>query len=240
MWETLTQTPGQTRAGMTDTPTSEPPLARPSAPSVERAVARPKGRRPKRSDVLDAAVEEILEKGYAGATLAAIAVRADVSTATVFKHFRTKADIFGAIMRRVWGNEEDSLPPEPEPGDPFAGLLAIGRDYAATITDPSIRALFRVVIAEVPRFPELGQELYLKGKRPYLDRLEHYLAAECAAGTLAIPEIEMAARQFLGMINDVLFWPHMLVMDLAETAEDHERVILAAAEMFVSARRVGK
>ncbi|MCA3263246.1 MAG: TetR/AcrR family transcriptional regulator [Telmatospirillum sp.] len=194
-----------------------------------------RGRRPKRSEVLDAAVEEILEKGYAAATLAMIAERANVSTATVFKHFRTKAEIFGAIMRRVWGNEEESLPPELEPGNPRAGLTAIGHDYAATVTDPKIRALFRVMIAEVPRFPELGQELYEKGKRPYLDRLRTYLEAEVAAGTLAIADLDLAVRQFLGMINDVIFWPHMLVVDLAETTADIDRVVDGAVETMIRA-----
>jgi TetR/AcrR family transcriptional regulator, regulator of autoinduction and epiphytic fitness len=194
-----------------------------------------RGRRPKRGEVLDAAVFEILEKGYAGATLASIAERAEVSTATVFKHFRTKADIFGAIMRRVFGNEEDSLPPDPDPGDPRAGLLAIGRDYAATIADANIRALFRVMIAEVPRFPELGVELYEKGKRPYLDRLERYLAAEVEVGTLVIANVPLAGRQFLGMINDVVFWPHMLVVDLAETEAEIDGVVVAAVDTLVAA-----
>lgn len=198
-------------------------------------VVRRPGRRPKRSDVLDAAVEEILEKGYAAATLASIAERAQVSTATVFKHFRTKADIFGAIMSRVWGNEDDSLPPEPDIGDPRAGLRAIGDDYAQTITDPKIRALFRVMIAEVPRFPELGLELYEKGKKPYLDRLHSYIEAEVAAGTLSVPDVGLAVRQFLGMINDVIFWPHMLVLNLDESEEDIDRVVSGAVETVLRA-----
>lgn len=209
-----------------------------SADASPSAGSRRSGRRPKRSDVLDAAVEEILEKGYAVATLASIADRAQVSTATVFKHFRTKADIFGEIMRRVWGNEEDSLPPLPDPGDPRAGLLAIGHDYADTITDQKIKALFRVMIAEVPRFPELGQELYEKGKKPYLDRLHAYLEAEIAAGTLAIPDVGLAVRQFLGMINDVVFWPHMLVVGLHETQQEIDRVVEGAVETMLNAFRV--
>lgn len=193
------------------------------------------GRRPKRSEVLDAAVEEILEKGYAGATLASIAERAQVSTATVFKHFRTKADIFGAIMRRSFGNEEDALPAVPDPGDPRAGLTAIGHDYADMITDLKIRALFRVMIAEVPRFPELGQELYEKGKKPYLDRLHAYLEAEATSGHLAIADIPLAARQFLGMINDVILWPHMLIVGLQESPADIDRVIEGAVETMLRA-----
>jgi AcrR family transcriptional regulator len=181
--------------------------------------------------VLDAAVAEFLAHGYEHTTLAAIAARAGVSTATVFKHFHAKADIFGAVMARVFGNDAFHEVPKPKAGDPRAGLLAIGRDYAATLARPDTRALFRVMIAEVPRFPELGRELYEKGKRPYLDRLHAYLRAEAGAGTLRIADVPMAARQFLGMINDVTFWPHMLVVDLDEA--DSETVVTAAVETFL-------
>lgn len=198
-------------------------------------IARRSKSRAKRDDVLDAAVEEILEKGYATATLASIAERAQVSTATVFKHFRTKGDLFGAIMRRIWGNEVDSLAPAPIPGDARSGLTDIGYYYARTITDPRIRALFRVMIAEVPRFPELGHELYERGKKPFLDRLHSYLESEVAAGTLSIPDVGLAVRQFLGMINDIIFWPHMLVVNLKEEQSDIDRVIEGAVDTMLRA-----
>ncbi len=209
-----------------------PPSPRRPTPPAEAPSAARRGRPPKRDAVLDAAVAEFLAHGYEHATLAAIAARAGASTATVFKHFNAKADIFGAVMARVFGN--DAPPhevPRPPAGDPRAGLLAIGRDYAATLARGETRALFRVMIAEVPRFPELGRELYEKGKRPYLDRLHAYLWAEAAAGTLRIAEVPMAARQFLGMINDVTFWPHMLVADLEEA--DAGAVVAAAVETFL-------
>ena len=199
------------------------------------ADSKRRGRRPKRSDALNAAVLEFLEKGYASTTLASIAERAQVSTATVFRHFPTKADIFGAIMGEVFGNDPNALPPCPESGDPRAGLLEIGRDYAAVLSDPQIRALFRVVIAEVPRFPELGHELYEKGKAPYLERLADYLAEEQKLGTLSAPDIDVAVRQFLGMINDVIFWPHMLVVDLEESEDQAERVVEAAVDTILRA-----
>lgn len=199
-----------------------------------------RGRRPKRRDVLDAGTEEFLEKGYAGTTLAMIADRAQVSTATVFKHFPTKADIFGAIMGEVFGNDADALPPMPDVGDPRAGLSAIGADYAALLSEPKVRALFRVIIAEVPRFPELGRELYEKGKLPYLTRLKDYISGEQGAGTMSVPDLNLVARQFLGMINDLVFWPHMLVIGLAEPDDHAEAVVAGAVETIIRAYGVPK
>jgi TetR/AcrR family transcriptional regulator, regulator of autoinduction and epiphytic fitness len=196
---------------------------------------RQRGRPPKRDAVLDAAVQAFLQGGYSGTSLEQIAREAQVSTATVFKHYRTKADIFGAIMSRVFGNDDPATWPPVDGSDPVAGLVQIGSHYAATLRDPRIRALFRVMIAEVPRFPELGQQLYERGKAPYLERVEAYLRAAVKARLLQIPDVKLATRQFLGMINDVVFWPHMLVMNLPDSDAEAVRVVRSAARTLCSA-----
>jgi TetR/AcrR family transcriptional regulator, regulator of autoinduction and epiphytic fitness len=214
--------------------------AQPTEPTEPTPAATParRGRPAKGEAVLDAAVRAFLQSGYAGTTLETIAREAGVSTATVFKHYRTKADIFGAIMSQVFGNQDPASWPPVQARDPESGLIKIGRQYATTLRDPRIRALFRVMIAEVPRFPELGEQLYQRGKAPYLQRVEDYLVREVAAGALQVPDVKLATRQFLGMINDVVFWPHMLVMNLPDTQAETERVIAQAAKVLCRAYRV--
>jgi TetR/AcrR family transcriptional regulator, regulator of autoinduction and epiphytic fitness len=200
--------------------------------------------REKRGAILDAAVTLFIEAGYDGTTLEQVARRADVSTGTLFKYFPTKAVLFGAIMARVWEVETqdatasqpesaDETPTAPEPALP-ALLRLIGLDYARLLRAPHVEGLFRVVIAEVGRFPELGRELYERGKKPYLDRLHAALEREAAAGRATIPDIPLAARQFLGMINDVIFWPRFLVNDLVVTDRDVDHVVAEATQTFLA------
>lgn len=197
----------------------------------------------KRADILDAATRAFLKDGYDRTTLEQIAKGADVSTGTLFKHFPTKAALFGAIMARVWDNEP-TLEPKPAPkrepvgpapGDPRRCLAWIGADYARLLRAPSTVPLFRVVIAEAPRFPELGRELYERGKAPYLARLRVYLEAEIAAGALAIEpdQIATAEREFLGMINDQIFWPRLLIVDMEVSDADVEKAVASAVETFL-------
>ncbi|MDX2234407.1 MAG: TetR/AcrR family transcriptional regulator [Hyphomonadaceae bacterium] len=217
-------------------------------PGAERggglAAYRERIGREKRGAILDAAVELFIEAGYDGATLEQVARRADVSTGTLFKYFPTKAALFGAIMARVWEVDAQveqvdqpgasvTAPKGPRPALPLL-LQSIGLDYARLLRAPHVEGLFRVVIAEVMRFPELGRELYERGKKPYLDRLHAVLEREAADGRAVIPDIPLAARQFLGMINDLIFWPRFLVSDLAVTEDDVDRVVAAATATFLA------
>lgn len=190
----------------------------------------------KRAAILEAARAAFLAGGYGHTTLEAVAKAAGVSTGTLFKHFPTKAALFGAIVERAFENEPGAVPAMPPAGDPRQGLLAIGRAYARLLRAAGTVPLFRVVIAEAVRFPELGETLYARGKAPYLERLERYVADEAAAGTLAVPPDgrAMAVREFLGMINDQLFWPHLLLVELAVPDAEAERVVESAVETFLA------
>ncbi len=191
--------------------------------------------RQKRDAVLDAALRLFLKNGYDRTPIEAVAREAGVSSATVYKHFRSKADLFGGIMERFWQNgPDDNRPPAPEPGDPRAGLTAIGRHYAMLLRDSDTAPLFRVIIAEVSRFPELGERLYEVGKLPYLERLRAYLASEVEAGALHIDDVKLAKRQFLGMINDLLFWPGMLIAGFEVDDAHANRVVDEAVETFLA------
>ncbi|MBC7869806.1 MAG: TetR/AcrR family transcriptional regulator [Chitinophagaceae bacterium] len=190
--------------------------------------------REKRNAVINAAVDLFLERGYERTSLQDIAKAAGISTGTIFKHFPTKAALFGEIMARVWEATPEAVPLVPAAGNARAGLTLIGQEYARLLRQPNIEPLFRVIIAEAPRFPELGQALYEQGKKPYLDRLHAYLAAETGSGALEIDDIPLAARQFLGMINDVIFWPRFLVVDLVVTDKEVTRVVDGAVETFLA------
>ncbi|MBI4780231.1 MAG: TetR/AcrR family transcriptional regulator [Oscillatoriophycideae cyanobacterium NC_groundwater_1537_Pr4_S-0.65um_50_18] len=188
----------------------------------------------KRQAILDAAVQNFLATGYERTTLEMVAKSAGVSTATVYKHFSTKRALFGGIMERIWETEVDLANSVDQGTDSVAILMAIAQEYAQLLRQPQVEALFRVIIAEAPRFPELGEELYHRGKEPYLKRLHAYLQKESELERFQIADIPLAARQFLGMINDVIFWPRFLIVDLKISDSDIEHVITSAVETFLA------
>ncbi|MBC9002886.1 TetR/AcrR family transcriptional regulator [Micromonospora aurantiaca (nom. illeg.)] len=186
----------------------------------------------KRALILQAATELFLESGYDRASLARIAESAGVSKATLFKQFPTKAALFDAIVIDSWArNDVADVPPA---GDLTAGLTVLGRHYATLLSRPEMTDLFRIVIAELPRFPELARAHFSQGKLPYFESVRTYLVAEHEAGAADVDDPEMAATQFLGMISNYLFWPRLVLPDWTVTPDRTTAVVDEAVRTTVA------
>lgn len=59
--------------------------------------------------VLQAALEQLAEGGYASASMAAVASRAGLATGSVYRHFHSKADLFAEVFRVAAQREVDVL-----------------------------------------------------------------------------------------------------------------------------------
>lgn len=175
-----------------------------AVPTYHQRVAREK-----RELIVAAATALFLELGYDRTSLARIAERSGVSRATLFKQFPTKAALFDAMVTESWSAADDEDPPPA--GDIVAGLSTIGRRYAELLGRARMSDLFRIVIAELPRFPELATAQFAHGKMPYFESVRRYLLSEHEAGTVRVDDGDLAATQFLGMISNYVFWPSLLV-----------------------------
>ncbi|MGV9297013.1 MULTISPECIES: TetR/AcrR family transcriptional regulator [Amycolatopsis] len=177
----------------------------------------------KRALIVAAATSLFLELGYDRTSLARIADRSGVSRATLFKQFPSKAALFDAIVTEAWATAGEEDPPPA--GNVVDGLGIIGRRYAELLGQARMTDLFRIVIAELPRFPELAHAQFSQGKMPYFESVRSYLLAEHEAGTVRIEDADLAATQFLGMISNYVFWPALLVPDWKVSAERVAQVV---------------
>jgi AcrR family transcriptional regulator len=177
----------------------------------------------KRALIVTAATALFLELGYDRTSLARIAERSGVSRATLFKQFPTKAALFDAIVTEAWSAAGEEDPPPA--GNVVDGLGIIGRRYAELLGRARMTDLFRIVIAELPRFPELAHAQFSHGKMPYFESVRSYLLAEHEAGTVRVEDVDLAATQFLGMISNYVFWPTLLVPGWEVSAERVAQVV---------------
>jgi TetR/AcrR family transcriptional regulator, regulator of autoinduction and epiphytic fitness len=187
----------------------------------------------KRTAVVRAAMELFLEQGYERTSLQQIGKRADVSTATLFKRFPTKAALFEAMVEDIWAVP----PPCPEKAlseNPAIGLRKMGVSYALLLRSPDMQAIYRLIISEAPRFPDLGHTVYDRAKGPFLKRLQDYLLAQAVAGRLVIDNVEAASNQFLAVITGQSFWPELIGRGCGGTNEDVEQVVEEAVKLMLA------
>ena len=62
-------------------------------------------------------------------------------------------------------------------------------------------ALYRLIVAESARFPELAAEIYAVGAGRMLATLADYLSWETRNGRLRVADPPLAAEQFVGMLT---------------------------------------
>jgi len=187
----------------------------------------------KREQILDASREAFLTLGYEGASMEAIAAKADVSIMTLYRHAESKEDLFSAVITRACD------PTDPEEQAHWAKVMqqpiekvleAFGMTFQERLSNADTVALLRVVMAESSRFPALGQLAY-SGFVEHLQDMAEWLLRTMADSA----DLPQATRKRLAArLTDRLFSLDVLRVLLglagASTAEQRKLARLAAAE----------
>ncbi|MBT3305379.1 MAG: TetR/AcrR family transcriptional regulator [Alphaproteobacteria bacterium] len=159
----------------------------------------------KRELIVAAARKLFLESGFGSTSMDAIAAQAGVSKRTVYSHFENKETLFAAIMGDMCRIISGANPDEPIPDEnPEFVLRTVGMHIFLSVIKPEALDVFRVVLAENATFPELGKAFWKAGPEVMKDYLAGYLSELDRRGILSIPDANLAAFQFMGMIK----WPY--------------------------------
>jgi TetR/AcrR family transcriptional regulator, mexJK operon transcriptional repressor len=205
-----------------------------AARKLERAL-QPRAMKPQQ--IREAAARLFQEQGYGAVSMDAIARAAGVSKATIYAHFADKAQLFEELMKAVCREEWVAVTMlDAEPGDLRAELHAIGKAYAEFLVDPRAVRIYRMVLAESPRFPELGRAFFEGGPRLITDKLTAYLARAEARGKLALGGASnRAAQNFLAMLRCEPHLRALLGLDEAAEMPEIASIVDSATDMFLRA-----
>jgi TetR/AcrR family transcriptional repressor of mexJK operon len=192
---------------------------------------------PKRRQVLDAARELFLARGYGAVSMDAVAQRAGVSKATLYAHFASKDDLFATMMGEcsLADTVEEHLFPQPAT-DLRAALEAIGQAALRFVMREQTLAVLRIAIAESARFPELGRAFFARGPQRTQERLREWLAYQQSAGLVRRDaDLEAAAEQFGALLRGGLLLRAALALPPPPTEADIDRTVAAAVATWLRA-----
>lgn len=189
-------------------------------------------------EIIMAARNLFLEKGYDGVNLDAIAREAGCARQTLYNNFASKEAIFKAVLHEHWRSLSYY--------SPLGGLdIADGRTAEDFLRDFANRMLrfvdeaeqiefTRLIIAESRRAPWIGEEFYQVGKKPLLLTLARELEGLTQKGVLQCLLPEVAAHQFFGMIQEMSFWPFVMATRSTSGAVSREEIVDEAVATFLA------
>ncbi len=202
-----------------------------SLPPAGEAAGLPRYSEQKRRQILEAATRLFLRDGFGPTTMDAIAREAGVSKATVYAHAKNKQDLFAGIVnaRAALVYRSMELMDAAAAAAADDALNRFARHFIQMILSPEAQGIYRIVVAEAPRNPELGRIFFEQGPRVVTQRLVEILQAQVKAGHLVVDDTLAAAQEFLGMLHGKFHLPCVLGV----AAQPPQDELAGAAERVV-------
>lgn len=189
------------------------------------------------AEITQAALAAFAEKGYAGTRVDDVAKRAGVSKGLLYLYFKTKEDLFKAVIRSFLSPRIDALISNIEETELSAEEFVRGPflEFATSLPKSPAKILIRLMIAEGPKHPDLIAWYWDNVVSRALDALRTLIKRGVDNGEFrnsALDEFPqlLITPIFFSMIWTLLFQPH--------TNLDTDRFIEAHVEMVLDSIKV--
>jgi AcrR family transcriptional regulator len=193
-------------------------------------------RRLKRRERIVATARELfLAEGYHAASMSAVAAALGGSKGTLYNYFISKEDLFAAVVEADCEEiRRDALPILSDLTAPIADVLArVGEAILVQLHKDRRLALYRVVVAEAVRTPEIARRFYEVGPRFGGDRLAEYLQRAHDAGFIQTPDPRAAADHFISLCRGDRYFRRVLNLESLPSRADLRRDAEAATAIFL-------
>lgn len=150
-----------------------------------------------RTRLVQTAMEVFIAEGY-HASVDRIAALAGVAKQTLYNHFPRKADLFAEVIHQATGELLVALGDDGE--CLRERLTRFGARYREKLLSSAGLGLYRTLVAETPRFPELAAAFYETGPQRTAARLAVVLAEAMRRGELRADDPEFATTILLSML----------------------------------------
>ncbi len=205
-------------------------IGRPAACAAECSGAAPQ----KEAQIIDGAARVFARDGYEGASMSRIAAEAGVSKGTLYNYFSSKAHLFTAYMRRECSRWIALVFEQLDPATPPADVLReLGQRMVAMLLSEPALVMYRMVVAEAEKFPELARAFYAEGPARAIGHVSAYLGRMHADGRLRVEHPEFAAEQFFALVQTQLCMKRRLGLIDMPSEQQVNHVVDGAVDLFM-------
>ncbi len=185
----------------------------------------------KRNAIHAAAQGLFLRNGFAGTSMDAIALAANVSKQTLYRYYQNKEALFVAVLEQL------ALDHLAEPAllavrdTPMGSrvmleqaLILWAQQSITHILQPAYVGLLRLLIAELPRFPQLGARFFQAVPQQGGAFLRALLESARSHGVIAVDDLEAAIRLLAGSLLTYVFSHGLLAADGVQQPPSAEQI----------------
>ena len=157
----------------------------------------------RRAAILHAAAAVFFEQGYAATSMDAIIERVGGSKRTIYSEFGNKEGLFTALVSEGANKALAALAVEEIGGRNLREtMLEFARRLVEVYMSPTMIGVYRAIMAEALRFPELARAFYDRGPGRAAIRLAEVLEEAKDRGEIDVNDCRMVTDQFAGMLRD--------------------------------------
>lgn len=201
--------------------------------STSTAPAAPIGR--KVEQVIAGARDVFMRQGFEGASVDEIAREAGVSKATLYSYFSDKRLLFMEVAKAECRAQSETAVYEIDFDAPVREVLTQAAKRMTRFFLSNVgQQIYRIVVAESGRFPELGREFWDCGPKLVREILIQYFKGAVARGELKIDDFDLAADQFPELCKAGLHIRMVIGLQTEFSDEEIDRVIDGAVETFMA------
>lgn len=188
----------------------------------------------KRQQIIDGAEIVFTECGYEGASMSRIALQASVSKGTLYNYFTSKSELFAAFVeQKATVTLTQVFEPLNSQDDMTTTLHQIGRRMVEVVLSPGSLVLYRIVVSEAGKFPQLAQIYWATGPERAIAYMSAWLAQQMQAGRLRDADPIFAAEQFFALCQTRYGMKRRLQLIMETSAEELEMVVAGAVRLFL-------
>jgi TetR/AcrR family transcriptional repressor of mexJK operon len=196
------------------------------------------GKDDKREAIIAIAQEMFARKGFAGTSMSEIAAKLGGSKGTLYNYFKSKDELFVAVIVEKCRKIESLLNQADIEGggDLRQTLTNFGEHFLELILNDESIGTYRLATAESPRFPHIGQAIYTSGVQPNHRRLARFLEHAQELGQLrADADVSVAAEQFFDLCNSDIHRRRLWNIAQQPTPEEIRKNTEHAVDTFMRA-----
>jgi AcrR family transcriptional regulator len=162
------------------------------APRQRRKKARPQ-------ELLDAALQLFVERGFASARMEEVAARAGVSKGTLYLYYPSKEELLKAVIRERLSNEIEAgaIEVAKHVGSHAELLHDLLANWWLRVLDSPASGVFKLIITEVRSFPEIAEYYYREVVEPGAELIGGVLRRGIAAGEFRAVDVDAAMQSLV-------------------------------------------